>query len=103
MLTPDLIVHEETHGEQQDMHPDVAKIWWERYLHDPEFRVEQEAEAYGAQYRFICRQKKDRNARTRWLNTLANALSGPMYGNVCSYAEAIEKIRTYASNSALDG
>lgn len=101
-IPPDLIVHEETHGEQQDLHPDVAKVWWERYLHDPEFRIEQEAEAYGAQYRWLCRQKRDRNARARMLHVLAMALSGPMYGSAIAYSAAAEKIRTYADNTGLD-
>lgn len=101
-LTTDLLVHEQTHGEQQEMHPDVAAIWWERYCHDPEFRVEQEAEAYGAQYEFLCRQYKDRNKRARIMHVLAKALSGPMYGNCVSYQDAAEKIRTYAEHTGSD-
>lgn len=102
ILTPDLLVHEETHGDQQEHHPDVANIWWQRYLHDPEFRVEQEAEAYGAQYRWICRQKKDRNARARCLHIFATALAGSLYGKVIAYNDAREKIYTYAENKFPD-
>ena len=39
-----LIVHESVHGEQQKHDELVAKFWWERYLADPQFRVEQEIE-----------------------------------------------------------
>ena len=50
-LDAELIRHEETHMEQQEGHPDVAKVWWDRYIQDPQFRLDQEAEAYGAQYK----------------------------------------------------
>jgi hypothetical protein len=95
-LTGDLICHEGVHLEQQEGHPDVAKIWWDRYLQDPEFRIDQEAEAYGAQYKFICQSVKDKNARFRNLNQLATMLAGPMYGNSILKSEAIERIKQYA-------
>lgn len=101
-LTPDLIVHEECHGEQQDMHPDVAKIWWERYCHDTEFRIEQEAEAYGAQYRWLCRRDRDRNAQARHLHQLAAMLASPMYGSAIGHADAKKKILDYAKNDFPD-
>lgn len=73
------IAHEETHLRQQETIGSVA--WWDRYLVDPLFRIQQEAEAYGAQYRFLCQRIKDRNRRNRILVDLSTFLSGPMYGN----------------------
>ena len=60
-MPPDYIIqHEEQHSEQQAGDPEV---WWARYLRDAEFRAGQEAEAYGAQYRFFCTRTKDRERR----------------------------------------
>ena len=50
-LPDHLIIHEETHCKQQGSTPDA---WWERYITDPYFRIDQEIEAYANQYRFIC-------------------------------------------------
>lgn len=95
-ITDDLIRHEQIHGEQQQYDPLIAKLWWERYLIDPEWRIEQEGEAYGAQYDFICQKVKDRNLRVKYLHKFAEALSGPLYGNVISHSEATIKIKEYA-------
>lgn len=100
-ISPDTIVHEETHGEQQEMSSEVAVFWWQRYMHDAEFRIEQESEAYGAQYEWLCRQYRDRNKRARMLHTLASALAGPLYGNAISITEAKEKISTYSMGGGM--
>lgn len=95
-LTDDLIRHEETHVEQQMADPEVAKLWWERFFRDPVFRLDQEAEAYGAQYKFICQKVKDREKRMQNLFGLAKLLSGPLYGSIISQGKAIQLIREYA-------
>lgn len=95
-LTAELIRHEETHMEQQEGHPDVAAVWWKRFVQDPQFRVDQEAEAYGAQYKLYCQQHKDRNSRAKYLWQIATLLAGPMYGNVIKHAEAMALIKQYA-------
>src|SRR3989304_1332950 len=50
-LTVDLIAHEQTHIDQQSS-KDPQK-WWEIYLKDPKFRLEQELEAYRNQYKTL--------------------------------------------------
>jgi len=100
-ITADLIAHEETHAEQQEHDPLVAKIWWQRYFIDPDFRIEQEAEAYGAQYRFLCRIYRDRNAQARILHGLASHLSGKIYGYCIGLLEASRKIKEYASGEYM--
>ena len=92
-IPPDLLTHEMTHQDQQGDNPGG---WWAHYLADKEFRVEQEAEAYGNQYRFICRSVKNRDARAKNLWRMASFLSSPMYGKCISHGEAIKKIRFYA-------
>jgi len=92
-ISEDLYVHEETHAEQQGHGEEGAKVWWDRYLTDPLFRVEQEAEAYGRQYACICQKVKDRNKRVVHLNALAHILAGPLYGKAISPTKSMKMIR----------
>lgn len=100
-MSAELIRHEETHLEQQGHDRTAAKIWWQRFLIDPEWRVEQEAEAYGAQYAFYCTRVKDREKRFHYLHGVARQLASPMYGSVIKHAEAMKKIKGYAQGGAL--
>lgn len=88
-----IIEHEEVHSKQQGEDPDT---WWGRYLVDQYFRINQEAEAYGHQYKFICGYQKDRNKRVRILHDLSNHLSGPIYGDVIGYNAAMRMIKEEA-------
>ena len=91
---PDHIVHhEETHCLQQGDDPDA---WWERYVTDPYFRFEQEAEAYAAQYDFMCESIRDRNRRSKILFDMALMLSGPVYGGTVSHSVARKMIKNKA-------
>lgn len=92
-IPDDLIHHEEVHVKQQAAFEGGPETWWKRYFDDVEFRVSQEVEAYGAQYKFICKNVKDRNRRNDHLVELAHMLSGPMYGNPVSFFEAMNRIR----------
>lgn len=100
-ITPELIRHEETHVEQQQASEEVANIWWQRYVKDPVWRVEQEAEAYGAQYAFYCQGEKDRNKRAVYLHEIAIHLSGPIYGNAIDHADARKMILEFANNGRV--
>lgn len=93
-LTPDLITHEEVHERQQKaIGAFGARRWWKRYLKDPQFRFEQELEAYRAQYKFVKGFIKDRNTLAAYLNEIAGFLSGPMYGNIISRSDAAQRIK----------
>lgn len=86
-LPADLIAHEEVHSRQQ-IDP---KEWWNKYLKDKDFRVEQEAEAYHVQYEAF----KKKHGWTKWrrfLEAIAKDFSGPIYGDSISYEDAIKKI-----------
>lgn len=100
-LSPDVIKHEQTHLEQQGYSRVAAKIWWDIYFADPNFRAEQEIEAYGEQYKFICQTIKDRNKRSQYLFGFAGHLSGSMYGNCIGHAEAMRRIKDYAEGNDL--
>ena len=84
-----LMVHEEIHSKQQGDNP---KSWWKRYLKDEKFRLEQEVEAYRAQFSFFKRTIKDRNRQTRFLYKIAADLSGTMYGSIVTHREAMSLI-----------
>jgi hypothetical protein len=97
-IRPEIMAHETIHMQQQEQAggPD---LWWGRYLREPEFRIDQEAKAYGMQYRFLCDNDKgmnDRNARYRMLFFLSNILSGPLYGRAISAIDARILITKYS-------
>jgi len=89
-VTPDLVEHESTHSKQQGKTPE---LWWEEYLYNPTFRLEQETEAYRAQYKFVKKNVKDREAVSWFLNEVSRSLSSILYGNLVSFAEARKLIR----------
>ena len=93
-ITPDLIVHEETHCRQQGNDPDD---WWDRYLDDGIFRIQQEVEAYANQYNFICKIQKDKNKRDKILRNMAMILSGPTYGSIIGSSAAYKMIKNKAN------
>lgn len=83
-----LQIHEQVHMAQQKK----PETWWNKYLIDPRFRLEQELEAYRAQYKFAEKAIKDRNQRARFLHAIASDLASKSYGGIISYLEAIEGI-----------
>ena len=85
-----LIAHESIHTIQQGDDPDA---WWERYLRDPYFRLQQETEGYAVQFAFICNKVKDRNQRFKILLALARSLSGPTYGSMIGHSAAMKMIK----------
>src|SRR5258708_6911218 len=90
-IPKDLIIHEEVHMAQQGIFP---ATWWRQYLDYPEFRLDQEVEAYRAQYQYICLTNRDKNFQLRWLMGIAALLAGPMYGHLTTQPEALTLIRS---------
>lgn len=89
-ITRELEIHEGTHMIQQGATPEV---WWDRYITDPEFRLEQELAAYRNQYQAYCESDSSREGRAKYAMKLAWDLSGPGYGRIIQYAEAAKLIR----------
>ena len=75
----ELIIHEEVHHRQQESYDGGPDAWWTRYFTDAEFRFLQEAEAYGAQYRYACMHMRDRNWRARYIHDIATILASDLY------------------------
>lgn len=85
-IPKDLEVHESVHMKQQAGYP---KMWWERYLVDPKFRLSQELEAYITQFRYY---KKINKSWMPFARRIAGDLSSSLYGYIISYSDALWKI-----------
>lgn len=84
--------HENVHIKQQSVMGPEA--WWRKYIDDSKFRLDQELQAYQAQYWFLKYGKRyDRNQRRAILMAISNDLSGPMYGHLLSPSMARELIQ----------
>ena len=88
-----LEVHESVHGRQQG---DDPKSWWDRYLREPKFRLEQEVEAYAYQYAFVKHQEWGDKTEQNFLQAIASDLSSPIYGKVVTYQDAEDMIKKEA-------
>jgi hypothetical protein len=84
-LPADLIAHEEVHFAQQRRAggPDV---WWQRYIADASFRLEQEVEAYRTQYALFA--TLPRPERRRRLAHICKTLASGMYGSIVTKEQA---------------
>lgn len=84
-----LEAHEAVHIEQQKKIG--VEEWWTEYLKNPKFRLEQEVEAYHAQYKFV-NKNYGRNEGTYVLKQISDDLSGDMYGNILNRKQARKAI-----------
>jgi hypothetical protein len=87
-LPEHLVAHEQTHLGQQG---DKPAEWWGRYLVDPQFRLEQEVEAYRVQYQNAL-ETLPRKTRRQLLQQISRDLSGPLYGYIINFDQAKEAI-----------
>lgn len=87
-LPEHLVAHEQTHLSQQG---DKPAEWWERYLVDQQFRLEQEVEAYREQYQNAL-ETLPRKVRRQLLQQISRDLSGPLYGYIIKFDQAKEAI-----------
>ena len=78
-----LLAHEQVHVDRQT-DPDA---WWERYLTDVQFRLDEEVAAYRVQWQYAV-ANYGRADRRRLLQHITNDLSGAMYGKLISKYEA---------------
>ena len=90
-LPPDIYVHEVAHLEQQNK---IGADKWERqYLDNPQFRLEQELQAYRVQLRIVNKYTKDKNKRNEARVKCAQALSSSLYGNLLNFNEAFNRLK----------
>jgi hypothetical protein len=89
-LREDKLVHERTHIKQQKEYG--VEKWWERYYIDREFRLAQELEAYKNEAEWVRENITDRNKRHLMIRRICIDLSSPMYGNLLTRSEALNKL-----------
>ena len=90
-ISQDLMVHEETHERQQKI---GVEQWWAMYLENKAFRLTQEVEAYGEQYKFL-KTVLNRKGRFAELERLSDDLSSKLYGSIINKRDAKELIENY--------
>lgn len=76
--------HEEVHSVRQYDDPDK---WWEQYIEDKKFRLEEELLAHKKEYE-VYKDLFNRKYSRGHLVHMAERLSSSMYGNCVSYKEA---------------
>lgn len=91
-LSHDLIVHELVHCERQKYSKEGSDRWWELYMSDEAFRLQEELIAYQQQYKYCCKVYKDKNRRVEIAHAMASELSSSRYGKMVSYSDAFKKI-----------
>lgn len=90
-MSADFIEHEVTHLKQQK---EIGlEKWWNLYLTDNDFLLKAELEAYRAQAGFIKKSGVSRQVYRKECSRLAKDLSGPIYGRVISYDDALAAIK----------
>ena len=85
MLPPELHAHEAVHIERQAGRPEP---WWEKYLADPRFRLEEELLAHRAEYWAYCARHPNRAKQAQALEGIARKLAAPLYGALVSVEDA---------------
>lgn len=94
-IDPSLMVHEEVHMLQQG---DDPQGWWDKYVTDVQFRLDQEVEAYRTQYKFYLENYCMKNGKVRrsrlskFIRRVAGDLSSSIYGGIVTYDQAVELI-----------
>jgi len=89
-IDPTLYLHEMIHIKQQGDNPSE---WWDRYILDKDFRLQQELEANQKQIKLFNEVVKDRNERYRFMTQIAKNMSSILYGNMVEYNQAIKLLQ----------
>lgn len=87
-----LHAHELVHGSRQTVDEAAITKWWRTYLADPEFRVYEELLGHKAELNVMLQNVADRNRRNMIVQQVAMRLSGPIYGNAITLAEARKRL-----------
>lgn len=77
-LSPALNAHENVHISRQEIYTGGAEAWWDRYLTDKNFRLEEELIAHCAEYDYLMKFGS-RSERRNALKVVSARLSGPLY------------------------
>lgn len=87
-LPQSLLAHEYVHCARQRT-IGLAE-WWDRYIADPLFRLDEEIPAHVAEYKVLTGKESVRAERRRAMKLVAGRLSGPLYRHLITYDQAKE-------------
>lgn len=87
-LSKPLMAHETVHCVRQLSYPGGVEAWWERYLAEPKFRLDEEIPAHREELRVMMQKFKGQSMRNHAISRIAARLAGPLYGNLITIAEA---------------
>lgn len=90
-VPPQLIAHEEVHESQQ--RADGPEKWWDQYLVSADFRLQQELAAHIVEYHEFIKHTRSRPMARGYLAGVASRLSGPLYGGLMSFDEALVAVK----------
>lgn len=86
-MSLDLHAHEQVHIDRQAVYPGGASAWWDRYLTDKKFRLDEEVEAYRAQAAYIRGHMVNRVKRQQAIAWIHSCMAD-MYGDMITLKEA---------------
>lgn len=85
----ELRAHERVHLLRQGYEQDA---WWDRYIAEPQFRLEEEILAHRAEYREFARRHGNPTRCAIALQDIAAKLASPLYGALVTLADARKEI-----------
>lgn len=86
-----LIAHEAVHSLQQENYGRGPVDWWEVYLVDLKFRLDQEAPAHKIEVEAY-REHNNRHMYRTYRKEVARRLASPLYGSLISVKKAMEYV-----------
>lgn len=86
-LSPDLRDHEQVHIDRQAIYPGGGAAWWDEYLANPKFRLDEELIAYQKQAKYIRAMVSNPRKQEEKLEWIRKCLSDSSYGNMVTYEE----------------
>jgi len=91
-IQPELIAHEEVHGQRQREVGAGVVEWWTLYIHSSKFRLDEEVAAHIAEYQYLVEHAENRKARKSALGYVARRLADPLYGRMVTRKTAMKLI-----------
>ena len=89
-VAPWIVAHEAIHMSRQEARG--VEAWWDMYLVDDKFRLFEEVLAHRAEYHAFDNWNHNPRKLARYLDVMAERLSGPLYGRLISKAGAMDLI-----------
>ena len=78
-VPPEIVIHEQVHCLRQAEYEGGPAAWWDRYLHDRQFRLLEELLAHRAEYKALMEAVPNRKMRKGCLAYMAKKLAAPLY------------------------